>query len=236
MAALSNPIMFVSFSIAPDLEVDFTRFYQREFLPVLLRHSPQILNVRRFEEFGVSASLSWYGRQFLTIYELRSDDVMDNIDEVFANENLREVVDTFRSWKDRAIKNFVRRNYRNTWRHARGAEHKATFSGPLFLWQTEMKPAYDSDFQNWYEDDYLPVQVAEIPTWTEARRYKSVGGDTTRHLTVFECANEGQLERSLLDLRGPNRLEQNQIWHTKVMEAVSWQAASSFRPTYRWPD
>jgi len=100
----------------------------------------------------------------------------------------------------------------------------------------EMKPELDAGFQQWYEQDYLPLQVAEIPTWVGCRRYTSVGTQQSRHLTVFETSDETTLSRSLQDLRAVHRIEQNLEWQKRVEPAVTWQDASTFRPIFRWPD
>jgi hypothetical protein len=99
-----------------------------------------------------------------------------------------------------------------------------------------MQPEHDLEFQRWYENEYLPLQVADIPTWSSVRRYQSQGQAPVRHLTLFEAAHEPALTRSIEDLRSNHRIEQNYEWQKRVEPAVSWHDASSFRAIYRWPD
>src|SRR6266404_5482617 len=62
---MSRPIMVVNFSVPQDMAPEFTDFYHHEFLPHIFKHSPEIYNIRRYEEFGVGASLRWYNKQYL---------------------------------------------------------------------------------------------------------------------------------------------------------------------------
>ncbi len=98
-----------------------------------------------------------------------------------------------------------------------------------------MRPEVDVEFQEWYEQQYLPLQIAEIPTWSGAVRYKSAGREPIRHLTFFETADETTLVRCLTDLRAASRIEDNYEWQNRVEPGVSWHDATSFRPIFRFP-
>jgi hypothetical protein len=144
------------------------------------------------------------------------------------------VLKQFKEWKEKSIFNFSRITFERSWTHKR--QDAEPFSGPFFLWQLEMQPEHDLEFQRWYENEYLPLQVADIPTWSSVRRYQSQGQTPVRHLTLFEAAHEPALTRSIEDLRSNHRIEQNYEWQKRVEPAVSWHDASSFRAIYRWPD
>ncbi len=230
------PLIVINFSVNPDAETEFNRFYHREFLPHLHKESPEIKNIRRYEEFGVGASLRWYNKQFLTIYQLNGADALGSVNAIFERPSVVDVIKTFREWKDKALRNFSRINFQHTWSHQRQSADGAFSGRPFFLWQLEMKEELDKDFQNWYEQTYLPLQIAEIPTWASARRYESVGTQPVRRLTFFEANDETTFARCLADLRSNHRVSENLEWQKKVEPAVTWQDASSFRPFYRWPD
>jgi hypothetical protein len=233
---MASPIMLVNFSVAPDVETAFTKFYHHEFLPTVLSHSPEIKNVRRYEEFAFGGAARWYNKQVLTIYQLAGAEAMANSDVIFARDEVKAVVNKFREWKEKSLRNFSRITFAPSWSHAR-TPHEGPFVGrPFFLWQLEMRPEADAEFQKWYEQTYLPLQIAEIPTWSGAVRYKSVEREPLRHLTVFEADNEAVLSRCLVDLRSAHRIEANLDWQQRVEPFVSWHDASSFRPIFRWPD
>lgn len=230
---MTKAIHLVQFSVLPEKESEFNAFYHQQFLPQLHKHSPELDRIRRYEESGVGGTLRWYHKQFLTIYELKSG-AGENIDQIFERPTVQEVVKQFRTYKESALHNFSRITFQPTWAHQR--QLTPSFDGPFFLWQLEMKPEMDAEFQRWYEEQYLPLQIAEIPTWTGARRFRSEKKEPVRHLTFFETRDETALARSLTDLRGGNRIEQNYEWQRRVEPAVVWHDATSFRPIYRWPD
>jgi hypothetical protein len=230
-----KPVIAVSFTISPEVETEFNRFYHRSFLPNLVEHSPEIERLVRYEEFAVGGSLRWYNRQFITIYQLDSEDAISNVDRIFSRPEVIDDVRAFGDWKQKHLQNFARVTYSHRWHHRRGSEHQA-FTGPAFVWQHETSEALEDDFQDWYEQKYLPQQVAEIPTWSGARRYHSVGRPTTRYLTWFETDSESNLATSMKDLRSPHRLADNMEWQQRVQAAIVWQDVASFRPIYRWPD
>jgi hypothetical protein len=232
--SVSKPIILVNFSVPPDVAPEFTAFFQHEFLPVMMRESPQLTNVRRYEEFGVGASLRWYNKQYLTIYQLADDEAVARADSIFENAAVESVMKRFREWNEKCLRNFSRITFVPTWAHNRRTTDD--FSGPFFMWQLEMKSELDAAFQQWYQDDYLPLQIADIPTWSGCRRYTSHASDQIRHLTIFETADEPALARSVEDLRASHRIQANYEWQRRVEHAVIWQDATSFRPIMRLPD
>jgi hypothetical protein len=231
---MSRPLILVNFSVPQDVAPKFTAFYHHEFLPRIMEHSPDIHNIRRFEEFGVGASLRWYNKQYLTIYQLKDSDAVAQSDAIFQNAGVEAVVKRFREWKDSSLRNFSRITFVPRWTHKR--QTADDFSGPMFVWQHELKSEFDAQFQKWYQEEYLPLQIADIPSWSGCRRYISHGTEQTRHLTIFETTNEETLARAHEDLRSPHRIDANYEWQRRVEPAVIWHDATSFRPYYRWPD
>lgn len=199
-----------------------------------MQASPELDSIRRYEEFGVGASLRWYNKQYLTIYQLVDEEAVTRADAIFQSAAVESVVKRFREWKEKSLRNFSRITFVQTWAHKRRTADD--FSGPFFLWQHEMKPELDADFQKWYQDEYLPLQIADIPTWSGCRRYTSHATEQVRRLTIFETADEPALARSEEDLRAPHRIQANYEWQRRVEAAVTWHDASSFRPILRLPD
>jgi hypothetical protein len=232
----ANPIMVVSLSVKPDDEAAFNDFYHHQFLPHMLREVPQILSLRRYEEHGVGGTLRWYNKVFLTIYELAHDTDLNKVDDFFKLPSLKETMEVFGKFKTNSLHNFSRITYNQTWAHERKSWDGPFGNRPFLLWSLEMKPELDADFQHWYENEYLPLQVADIPAWAGARRYLSVNRDPVRHLTFFEAADESVLfNRCLIDIRAPHRNKANLEWQEKVEQAVTWHDATSFRQIYRRP-
>lgn len=230
---MKAPILIVALSVPPDKETDFNEFYQHQFLPRVIDETPEFVRVVRYEEFAVGGTLRWYNKQYLTIYELSSEDAIAGCDSFFGRPAVVEVVMEFRRWKDEHLKNFSRIAYKPGWAHRR--QSQLAGAPWMFLWQLEMKPDLDASFQTWYQDEYLPLQVADIG-WSGCHRYESVGKDPLRHLTMFEAADEAALSRCLTDLRSAHRISENYRWQERVEPAVTWHDATSFKPVYRWPD
>ncbi len=231
----AKPIMLVTLSVPPEKEAEFDAFYHHRFLPAMLQDAPEISSIRRYEEVGVSGTLRWINKQFLTIYELESESVLDKVDELFERPALLDLVGEFKQWKANHLRNFSRISFLNSWSHERQAWDGPFGSRPILLWQHEMKAELDEEFQSWYQESYLPLQVADIPAWVACRRYQSVLKEPVRRLTIFEAQDEAGLSRCVSDLRAGHRVWQNYEWHRRVEAAVLWQDVASFRMIYRRP-
>lgn len=231
----ANPIMLITLSVAPEKEGEFNEFYHHRFLPAILNTAPEITTIRRYEELNISGSLRWYNKQFITIYEFANQDDVGKADEIFQRDSIKDLVTEFQNWKTNDLRNFSRVTYMPRWEHARMPADGRFGSRPFLLWSLEMKPEMDEEFQNWYENQYLPLQVADIPGWAACRRYTSVGRTPTRHITLFEALDESVLMKCLNDLRALHRTGQNREWKRRVDPAVEWHDATSFSCIYRRP-
>jgi hypothetical protein len=230
-----RPIMVVSLGVPPEKEAEFDAFYHHRFLPAMLKDAPDISSIRRYEEIGVSGTLRWINKQFLTIYELQSEEALASVDEMFTRPSLQDLVGEFQQWKNNHLRNFNRSTYLNSWTHERQAWDGPFGGRPFLLWAHEMKPEFDESFQEWYENSYLPLQVADIPGWSACRRYTSINREPVRRLTFFEAADDAALKRCTEDLRSDHRVRENYEWQRRVDQAVLWHDAASFRMIYRRP-
>jgi hypothetical protein len=231
----ASPIMLITLSVAPEKEGEFNEFYHHRFLPGILASAPEVHTIRRYEEYNVSGSLRWYNKQYITIYELANPDVIEKADEIFQRTGMIDLVREFQSWKTNDLKNFSRISYVPRWEHQRKPIDGSFASRPFLLWSLEMKPDLDEEFQNWYETEYLPLQIADIPGWVACRRYTSVNRDPVRHITIFEAPDEIVLMKCLNDLRALHRVGQNREWKRRLEPAVNWHDATGFSCIYRRP-
>lgn len=227
--------MVITLGVAPEKEGEFNEFYHHRFLPGLLACAPEVGRITRYVELNVSGSLRWTTKQFLTIYEFEDEAGIAKSNDIFAREGIKELVTEFQAWKTNDLRNFSRVNYLPRWQHERNCEESGFGLRPFLLWSHEMKPESDDNFQDWYENDYLPVQLADIPAWSACRRYTSSGKEPTRHLTFFESQDENSLMRSFDDLRALHRTKQNREWKRRVEAGATWHDATSFRCIYRRP-
>lgn len=230
--SMDSNLVLVSFGISPQVEVEFNRFYHRSFLPALLKQSPEIDRIIRYEEFTPGGSLRWYNKPFLTFYQLAPAVEVEQVEQIFSREAVGDLVKEFGQWKTNHLVDFSRVTYSPRWLHKRSRSYLNSFTGPLFVWQHEANADKEDEFEQWYENDYLPLQIAEIPTWSGARRFYCKDRTPVRYLTVFETDNEVTLTRSMTDLRSPQRLSENMLWQKRAEEAIAWQDAATFRPIF----
>lgn len=231
----ANPIMLITLSVAPEKDGEFNEFYHHKFLPAILASAPEVLSIRRYKELNTGGSLRWSNKQYVTVYELENKAAIDNADEIFQRDSIRDLVTEFQNWKTNDLRNFSRISYVPRWEHERMAPDGRFGSRPILLWSLDMKPEFDEEFQDWYEREYLPLQIADIPGFVACRRYTSVNREQTRHITLFEGQDENGLMRCLKDIRALHRVGQNREWKRRVEPALNWHDATSFKCIYRRP-
>jgi hypothetical protein len=94
-------------------------------------------------------------------------------------------------------------------------------------------------FERWYEEIYLPRNVADVPLWSGCRRYESVGRAPSRQLTIYEAADTASLAGALEQMRAPHRMAENaswKDWDSGIDPAIVHEDATSFRAVFRYPD
>ncbi len=228
----AKPIVVISFGIAPEQETSFREFYQHRYIPELLKMAPEISVIRRYEEMCGLGSQNWYTRQFLTIFELASEKEIETIDRYFAKPETYKI---FESWKAEHLRNFHQAVYKSRWSHERQPADGEFGSRPFFFWALELKPNLTDAVTSWYEDDYLPIHMSDVPSWAACRRYESVNLKPKRFLTFYEAADEPGLIRCTDEMRSPVRNSENEIWREKFTPAVAWQYVGSFKQIFRRP-
>jgi hypothetical protein len=235
----AKPLMIVSLTVDPEKEAEFNSFYHHRYIPKLLSVVPEIVSARRYEEFNVEGSLRWYVRQYLTIYEIASDDAIPAAIEGLGRPGREAEREEWERWSTSHLHKIERHCYRARYAHRRTPPDGAFAGRPFFMVSVELREEARVDFDRWYESEYLPANLAEVPTWAACRRYSSVDRVPARHLTIYEAPSSAGLSECLGLMRAPWRLAENaswQRWDRGTGPAISWEDAASFRPIYRFPD
>jgi hypothetical protein len=102
----------------------------------------------------------------------------------------------------------------------------------------EVDQQREAEFTVWYETQYLPKSLADVPVWAACRRYTSINREPIRYQTIYEAWSEEGLKESLHLMRAARRLGENASWHKwdrGEHPAITWEDATSFTPIFRYP-
>lgn len=234
---MSKNMIVVSFRLDVEQEAPFSEFYHHRYIPNLMRDVPAIRSARRYQEHHVTGSLKYYGKQFLTLFECDSpDDALAAMQGGSARADDRA---EWEKWQATAIHDLEPPClYRERWAHPRAPLDGNFGSRPFFMVSVELRPGHEQRFHDWYEKEYLPRNVADVPSWVGCRRYSSEGRRPARHLAVYEAADLAGLDESLDMMRSPYRMAENMSWKqwdTGERPAITWEDAATFKPIYRRP-
>jgi hypothetical protein len=228
-------IYLVSASVDPEQETEFNRYYHSEHIPEVMEAASELESARRYEQFGVDGSLRWYERQFVTIYECAQGADLERLASGGPLPADHPGRTSWQRWLDSHVHLVDRGVYRQVYRHPRRPWDGPFGSRPFFMVTADITEAHEPEFSSWYEGEYLPGNVAEVPGWTAVRRYESHGREPRRTFVVYEAQDEAGLARCRGAMRGASRVQENLAWH-RWDDAISYQDAATFRPIYRWPD
>lgn len=227
--------MLVTLRIAPAQEAAFNDFYHHRYLPRLLSCVPEIEAVWRFEEFGVSGSLRWFNKQFLTQYLLRPGVTAEQIEDALERPGREPEKAEWAPWRTEHLRDLERHCYAEVYRHRREPLDGIFGSRPFFRVSVETAPDRTEAFDHWYHNEYLPKIVADVPAWRAVRRYRSIGREPQQTHTIYEVDSPAALDEAFRLMRAPHRYRSNAEWDAWVGSAILWQDATSFRPIYRAP-
>lgn len=230
-----KPIMVVGLRIAPEKEADFNEFYHHRYIPQLLKVIPEFVSARRYEEYGVAGSLQWFTKRFLTISEFASEAAIETGLDGLTRPGREAEREEWDRWKASELKDLTRVVYHETYRHEREQWGGSFGNRPFFIVTVEVKPEAESEFRGWYEGEYLPKIMADVPTWAACRRYTSVGLTPVRYHTIYEALSQSDLDRCFELMRSPHRYGSNADWDRWVGPVITYQDATSYRPIYRRP-
>ncbi len=231
-------MIVVAFRLDVEQEAPFSAFYHHRYIPNLMRDVPAIQSARRYQEHHVTGSLKYYAKQFLTLFEGDSEDGERQAVQAIRARQGEDEAD-WRKWQALAVRDLQTPCiYRQRWAHRRAPLDGNFGSRPFFMVSVELRPGPEQRFHDWYEQDYLPKNVADVPYWVACRRYSSEGRQPARHLAIYEAADLAGLDESLDMMRAPYRLAENMAWKqwdAGEQPAITWEDAATFKPIYRNP-
>jgi hypothetical protein len=230
-----KPIMIVSLRVAPEKEAEFNEFYHHRYIPKLLEVVPEFRAARRYEEYGVAGNLKWFTKRFITVYEIASEAVLSQALEGLSRPGREEERAQWARWKAEYLKDVTRVAYRQTYAHERVSWDGPFGSRPFFMVTVEVRPEVEPAFRSWYEGEYLPKIMADVPAWVACRRYTSVDREPIHYHTIYEVQSLQDLEEAFALMRSPHRFSSNAAWNDWVGPAITAQDASSYRPIFRRP-
>lgn len=101
----------------------------------------------------------------------------------------------------------------------------------LFV-QMTVKPEEERAFNAWYEKEYIPAFVREVPGITVARRFVTLSPDEESghsYLTIYEFADEAALHRGMEVMRA--REPWRKAWKDWAERAVARVSDDLYRAT-----
>jgi hypothetical protein len=101
----------------------------------------------------------------------------------------------------------------------------------LAVWLT-VQADQEEAFNHWYQDDYIPRFVAQIPGIQSVSRWKVPG--TTTYMTVYELDPELSQEQLFASLRNPARDAERAEWHEWEVAYLSDFRDGFFEQTYSY--
>jgi len=224
-----------SFRLDVEQEAPFSAFYHHEFLPAVISDAGGVRGTWRYQEHQVMGSLRYYRKQFLTIHECDARADAEALIEVLQRRTADGAMGV---WARSITEAELPRLYVERWAHPRVPRDGIFGSRPFFMVSVELQPGREQAFHDWYETEYLPRNVADVPGWVGCRRYSSVGRAPARHHAIYEAADLHGLDESLEAMRTPFRLKENMSWKqwdTGGDPAITWEDAAMFKPIFRKP-
>ena len=185
----STTIMLVDLSIESDRQTEFDLFYHDFYIPEFLHAVPEIHTARRYAQTNLLDKLDPSKAHFLTIYELLSDDSIDNIEAAIARNAHREASDQFKLWKQNGLTNFARAFYRQVSKQTDQSEHGCWSSQSLCIWQWCVKPEVTPEAALSYLSGYAN-QLINTLSLRAHHTYLRLNSEQNKFLTVFDVPNE----------------------------------------------
>lgn len=232
---VGRPLVVASFRLDVEQEAPFSEFYNHHYLPDLMRDVPALRSAWRYQEHHVAGSLKYYRKQFLTIFECESAQAAEQAVHAIGSRSDAEL----KKWRALAMHDVEPPClYLERWAHPRKPVDGNFAGRPFFMVSVELAADREPQFNDWYEQDYLPKNVADVPSWAACRRYSSVGRQPARHHAIYEAADLAGLDASLEAMRAPFRLAENMAWKQWDQgdcPAITWEDAATFKPIFRTP-
>lgn len=106
----------------------------------------------------------------------------------------------------------------------------------LLFVQMTAKPDQEEAFNTWYEQEYIPAFVRDIPGIVRGRRFETLSpdaGSVRSYITLYEFENEAALHRGLEVMK--SREEWRKSWKDWEGKAVSSISDGLFKTTVHVP-
>jgi hypothetical protein len=184
----STTIMIVDLSVDSTRQTQFDNFYQDFYIPEFLKAVPEIVSARRYAHPDILDAFDQVSARFLTIYELASDNAIDNIEKAISRSAHQKASDQFKVWKKDGLTNFSRAFYREVYRHPRQETNGCWGNHSLYAFEWAIKPDFLGNAIQWYVDEYVDTLMSNMPSLLACRIYLSMKFDFCNFLTIFEVA------------------------------------------------
>jgi len=197
----ATTIMIVDLSVDPTRQNEFDSFYHDFYIPEFLKAVPEVLAARRYAQ--IDGDVDMLGKpdpakaHFLTVYDLVSNDCMDNIEAAIARSAHQEASDQFKKWKQNGLTYFDRAFLREVNRHPRRSANECWSDHALYAFQWTVKPDISESAQRWYVDEYVNILMSTVPSWLACRTYVRMDSNPSSFLTVFEARDKASLLQSV---------------------------------------
>jgi len=186
----STTIMLVDLSIDPARHAEFDSFYHDFYIPEFLHAVPEVRTARRYAQINLLGKLDPAKARFLTIYELLSDDSIDNIEAAIARSAHREASDQFKIWKQNGLTYFDRAFYWQVHKYVRQSEDGCWNSRSLCTWRWRVKPEVSIAGAVSYLSGYANQLMNSLPSVIAHHTYLRLDSEPHNLLTVFEVSDE----------------------------------------------
>jgi len=105
---------------------------------------------------------------------------------------------------------------------------------PHLMVRMRIDPAYEEEFNRWYNHDYLDTLQPIAPLFTQCYRQVGGEGDDKVYMTIYEIKDEDTIEEALAVFDQLDRQEHRRQWQEWEKKAVKEIDARVFRPVYSW--
>lgn len=108
-------------------------------------------------------------------------------------------------------------------------------SRPHLIVQFKVDPAYEDEFNEWYNNDYLAPLQPIAPLFTHCFRQVGGEGDDKVYISIYEIKDEDSIDEAMAVFDREDRQEYRRQWQAWEKKAVTVIDARVFRPFYSWP-
>jgi len=171
--AAGTGLLVIWTDIAPEHEVEFNEWYDKE-------HIPQLLGVPGFQTGRRYQAVEGKPKN-VAIYQLADENVIKS-------DAFRVVRESPTAWTKKITPHFLntqRGVFRQIFSHGNSSEKPAEF---VLTVRLNTPADHEKDFNDWYDEDHVPALVG-VPGVYGARRYIAVDGDP-KYLAVYEMRDE----------------------------------------------